>query len=134
MRRAFAIVALFGALLASCVSGGGMGTLAPAASVLTVDNQYDNAVHLWVVHSGTKERKLGIVESFSRARFLLESSDYAEGTLQLFVFAPLDGNRLLTQPVPVIPGQPVRLDLNHQGGFLYPRSAADGTSFHLSRT
>ncbi|HKW12119.1 MAG TPA: hypothetical protein VJO33_17155 [Gemmatimonadaceae bacterium] len=133
MRKLLAALSVIGALLGACASGG--SSLAYASpSVLTVDNQYTNAVDIWVVHTGARERKVGTVEAYTQSLFVLQQSDYSTGTLQFFVYCRMDGHYLTTDAIPITVGTPVRLDLNSQGGFLWPRQANNQRSLNLNRT
>ena len=95
--------------LGACASFGthvGEGGEERAVSILTVRNQRSEDLTIYVMHDGYRGRRLGQVNGFGTATFVLNALDAPPATDLQFLavsFSP-DGGSALSDPVQVIRG------------------------------
>ena len=93
--------------VAGCASSGThIGGEERAVSILTVRNQRSENLTIYVMHDGYKGRRLGEVNSYTSATFVLNELDAPPATDLQFLavsFSPSGGSEL-SNPVPVVRG------------------------------
>ena len=118
--------------LIGCATGPAIAAQAELAAApvttLTIENGrfYDAAV--FVVHNGSKARRLdGYVSGNSTRTFVLEASDFTAGQFQLLATYVGDGMTVLSDEIPASYGAHYTWQLGPERGaqFLYPQRSAE---------